>query len=107
MAKQFNFSAFGLDSFYLLGWFKKNGFKFDRSSRRWVVEKLPIENAEEFASYCRKYGLTFERSDRVITEFDYSDYLWDGQRDEIMNPTEKVEIPQPCLLYTSDAAEEG
>ena len=34
-----------------------------------------VNNAEEFASYCRKYGLTFERSDRVIIEFDYAEYL--------------------------------
>ena len=58
--------------YYHRDWFKKNGFKFDRSSRKWTVENLPIDNAEEFASYCRKYGLTFERSDRMITEFDYA-----------------------------------
>ena len=75
--------------------FEKNGFKFDRSSRKWTVENLPIDNAEEFASYCRKYGLTFERSDRMITEFDYADYLWDGRRDEFMKPSENIEIPQP------------
>ena len=74
---------------------KKNGFKFDRSSRKWIVEHLPIEHAEDFASYCRKYGLTFERSDRVITEFDYADYLWDGQRDDYMKPLESVDIPTP------------
>ena len=74
---------------------QKNGFKFDRSSRKWTVENLPIDNAEEFASYCRKYGLTFERSDRMITEFDYADYLWDGRRDEFMKPSENIEIPQP------------
>ena len=74
---------------------QKNGFKFDRSSRKWTVENLLIDNAEEFASYCRKYGLTFERSDRMITEFDYADYLWDGRRDEFMKPSENIEIPQP------------
>ena len=74
---------------------KKNGFKFDRSSRKWTVNDLPIEHAEEFASYCRKYGLTFERSDRMITEFDYADYLWDGQRDDYMKPLESVDIPTP------------
>ena len=41
MTKQITFSAFGRDSYYHREWFKKNGFKFDRSSRRWVVEKLP------------------------------------------------------------------
>ena len=82
MSNKISFSAFGRDSYYHRDWFKKNGFKFDRSSRKWVVENLPIEHAEDFASYCRKYGLTFERSDRVITEFDYADYLC-------------------CLLYTS------
>ena len=49
-----------------------------------LLNNLPIEHAEDFASYCRKYGLTFERSDRIITEFDYADYLWDGQRDDYM-----------------------
>ena len=95
MAKQITFSAFGRDSYYHREWFKKNGFKFDRSSRKWVVEHLPIEHAEDFASYCRKYGLTFERSDRIITEFDYADYLWDGQRDDYMKPIETVDIPTP------------
>jgi hypothetical protein len=70
MSKKITFSAFGRDSYYHRDWFKKNGFKFDRSARRWTVNELPIDNAEEFASYCRKYGLTFERSDRVISEFD-------------------------------------
>ena len=70
MSNKITFSAFGRDSYYHREWFKKNGFKFDRSSRKWVVENLPIEHAEDFASYCRKYGLTFERSDRIITEFD-------------------------------------
>ena len=59
------------------------------------VHELPIENAEEFASYCRKYGLTFERSDRMISQFDYADYLWDGQRDDFMQSYETVNIPQP------------
>ena len=95
MSKKITFSAFGRDSYYHRDWFKKNGFKFDRSSRKWTVENLPIDNAEEFASYCRKYGLTFERSDRMITEFDYADYLWDGRRDEFMKPSENIEIPQP------------
>ena len=56
---------------------------------------MPIELAEEFASYCRKYGLTFERSDRVITEFDYADYLWEGQRDNFMKKHEDQVIPKP------------
>ena len=43
----------------------------------------------------RKYGLTFERSDRMITEFDYADYLWDGRRDDFMKETEKIQIPEP------------
>ena len=29
------------------------------------------------------------------TEFDYSDYLWDGQRDDFMKPYEKVNLPTP------------
>ena len=95
MSKKITFSAFGRDSYYHREWFKKNGFKFDRSSRKWVVENLPIDYAEDFASYCRKYGLTFERSDRVITAFDYADYLWDGQRDDYMKAIDSVEIPSP------------
>ena len=74
---------------------KKMVFKFDRSARKWTVNELPIDNAEEFASYCRKYGLTFERSDRIISEFDYADYLWDGKREDFMKPYEIVRIPEP------------
>ena len=77
MTKKITFSAFGRDSYYHRDWFKKNGFKFNRSSRKWTVQELPVEHAEGFASYCRKYGLTFERSDRMITDFDYLEYLWD------------------------------
>ena len=95
MSKQITFLAFCRDSYYQRECFKKNGFKFDRSSRKWVVENLPIEYAENFASYCRKYGLTFERSDRIIMEFDYADYLWDGQRDDYMKPETSVKIPTP------------
>ena len=95
MSKKIIFSAFGRDSYYHREWFKKNGFKFDRSSRKWTVSELPIDNAEEFASYCRKYGLTFERSDRMITEFDYADYLWEGQRDDFMQPFKTPNIPVP------------
>ena len=95
MSKKITFSAFGRDSYYHRDWFKKNGFKFDRSSKRWTVSELPIDYAEEFASYCRTYGLSFERSDRIITEFDYADYLWDGQREELMKPYERINFPTP------------
>ena len=95
MSKKITFSAFGRDSYYHRDWFKKNGFKFDRSARKWTAYELPVENAKEFASYCRKYGLTFERSDRMITEFNYADYLWDRQRDEFMQPYEKLTLPTP------------
>ena len=95
MSKKISFSAFGRDSYYHRDWFKKNGFKFDRSSRKWSVSELPVENAEEFASYCRKYGLTFDRSDRMITEFDYAEYLWDGQRDDFMKPFKSQSLPIP------------
>ena len=40
MTKKITFSAFGRDSYYHRDWFKKNGFKFDRSSRKWTVENL-------------------------------------------------------------------
>tara|TARA_Y100000590_G_C15236926_1_gene832253 strand:- start:129 stop:428 length:300 start_codon:yes stop_codon:yes gene_type:complete len=95
MTKKIIFSAFGRDSYYHREWFKKNGFIFDRSSKKWTVHELPIEHAEEFASYCRKYGLTFERSDRKIKDFDYANYLWDGQRDDFMQPYEKISLPTP------------
>ena len=42
-----------------------------------------------------RYDRCMERSDRVITEFDYADYLWDGQRDEYMKPVELADIPTP------------
>ena len=51
MSKKITFSAFGRDSYYHRDWFKKNGFKFDRSSRKWTVNELPIEHAEEFATW--------------------------------------------------------
>ena len=95
MTKKITFSAFGRDSYYHREWFKKNGFKFDRSSRKWTVYELAITSAEAIASYCRKYGLTFERSDRMITDFDYSDYLWEGEREEFMKPYEKINLPAP------------
>ena len=95
MSKKISFSAFGRDSYYHREWFRKNGFKFDRSSKKWTVAEMPIDKAEEFASYCRKYGLTFERSDRVITEFDYADYLWDGQREDYMKTIVDQQIPKP------------
>ena len=95
MSKKITFSAFGRDSYYHREWFKKNGFKFNRSSRKWTVQELPIEKAEGFGSYCRKYGLTFERSDRMITDFDYSEYLWEGKRDDFMKPYEKIPLPTP------------
>ena len=50
MSKKITFSAFGRDSYYHRDWFKKNGFKFDRSSRRWTVENLPIEHAEDITA---------------------------------------------------------
>ena len=37
MTKNLIFSAFGRDSYYHREWFKKHGFKFDRSSRKWTV----------------------------------------------------------------------
>ena len=95
MTDKITFSAFGRDSYYHREWFKKNGFKFNRSSRKWTVQELPVEKAEGFASYCRKYGLTFERSDRMITDFDYLEYLWEGQRDDFMQPYEKITLPTP------------
>ena len=95
MSKKITFSAYGRDSYYHRDWFKEHGFKFDRSSKKWTVYELLVENAEKFASYCRKYGLTFERSDRVITEFDYAEYLWEGQRGEFMKPYQNVTLPKP------------
>jgi hypothetical protein len=95
MSKKIVFSAFGRDSYYHRDWFKQHGFKFDRSSRKWTVYDLLSDNAEEYASYCRKYGLTFERSDREISKFDYADYLWDGQRNDFMKPYKKVVFPKP------------
>ena len=95
MSKKITFSAYGRDSYYHRDWFKEHGFKFDRSSKKWTVYDLLVDNAENYASYCRKYGLTFERSDRVISEFDYAEYLWEGQRGEFMKPYQNVTLPKP------------
>ena len=94
MNKKITFSAFGRDSYYHREWFKKKGFKFDRSAKKWTVYNLPVEHAEEFASYCRKYGLSFERSDRIIEKFDYAEYLWEGQREDYMKPYQNVPLPK-------------
>ena len=66
MSKKIIFSAFGRDSYYHREWFKKHGFKFDRSSKKWVLYNILNDQAEEYASYCREFGLSFERSDRNI-----------------------------------------
>ena len=71
MSKKITFSAFGRDSYYHREWFKKHGFKFDRSSKKWTVYAISTDHAEEYASYCREYGLNFERSDRDIENFNY------------------------------------
>ena len=43
MSKKISFSAFGRDSYYHREWFRKNGFKFDRSSKKWTVAEMPID----------------------------------------------------------------
>ena len=95
MSKKIVFSAFGRDSYYYRDWFKKNGFKFDRSSRKWTVYNISNDAAEMFATYCRDYGLSFERSDRNIENFNYVNYLWEGRREEFMKPYEKKIVPKP------------
>ena len=89
MTKKIDFSAYGRDSYYHREWFKKHGFKFDRSSKKWRVYNILDLKAEEFASYCREFGLNFDRSDRNIKNFDYVDYLWEGRRNEFMDVPEK------------------
>ena len=95
MSKKIIFSAFGRDSYYHREWFKKHGFKFDRSSKKWVLYNVSNDQAEEYASYCREYGLSFDRSDRNIENFNYVDYLWEGRRDEFMKPHAKKNLPRP------------
>ena len=74
---------------------KKHGFKFDRSSKKWRVYNILDQKAEEFASYCREFGLNFDRSDRNIKNFDYVDYLWEGRRNEFMDVPEEKILPKP------------
>tara|TARA_Y100000590_G_scaffold308645_1_gene348462 strand:+ start:1835 stop:2143 length:309 start_codon:yes stop_codon:yes gene_type:complete len=95
MSKKITFSAFGRDSYYHREWFKKHGFKFDRSSKKWTVYAISTDHAEEYASYCREYGLNFERSDRDIENFNYVNYLWEGRRDEYMKPYKNKNLPTP------------
>ena len=95
MTKKITFSAFGRDSYYHREWFKKHGFKFNRSVKKWVVHNTNDLRAEKYASYCREYGLSFERSDRNIEVFDYVDYLWEGKRDDFMKPYENKILPTP------------
>ncbi|MBI28761.1 MAG: hypothetical protein CFH21_00465 [Alphaproteobacteria bacterium MarineAlpha5_Bin11] len=100
MAKKITFFAFGRDSYYHREWFKKHGFKFDRSSKKWAVYNLSEQLAEEYSSYCREFGLNFERSDRNIESFDYVDYLWEGRRGEFMKSYEKKILPKPLSQKT-------
>ena len=95
MTKKIDFSAYGRDSYYHREWFKKHGFKFDRSSKKWRVYNILDLKAEEFASYCREFGLNFDRSDRNIKNFDYVDYLWEGRRNEFMDVPEEKILPKP------------
>ena len=95
MTKKIDFSAYGRDSYYHREWFKKNGFKFNRSIKKWVVYNILIEKAEDYASYCREFGLSFDRSDRNIKNFDYVEYLWEGKRNEFMKPQEEKILPKP------------
>ena len=101
MSKKITFSAFGRDSYYHREWFKKHGFKFDRSSKKWTVYAISTDHAEEYASYCREYGLNFERSDRDIENFNYVNYLWEGRRDEFMKPIEDKVLPKPISEKTN------
>ena len=97
MTKKITFSAFGRDSYYHKEWFRKYGFKFDRSSKKWTVYAISTDHAEEYASYCREYGLNFERSDRDIENFNYVNYLWEGRRDEFMNLIKRKSFQNPYL----------
>ena len=60
------------------------------------------DQAEEYASYCREYGLSFDRSDRNIENFDYVNYLWDGRRDEFMKPYANKSLPIPLSKKNSN-----
>tara|TARA_Y100000590_G_scaffold380253_1_gene448437 strand:+ start:1595 stop:1897 length:303 start_codon:yes stop_codon:yes gene_type:complete len=95
MTKKIDFSAYGRDSYYHREWFKKNGFKFNRSSKKWIVYNILTEKAEDYASYCREFGLNFDRSDRNIKNFNYVEYLWEGRRNEFMKPQEEKILPKP------------
>ena len=95
MPKKLNFAAYGWDSYYHREWFKRHGFKFDRSSKKWVLYNVSNEQAEDYASYCREYGLSFDRSDRNIENFNYVEYLWEGRREDFMKPYENKVLPTP------------
>ena len=61
-----------------------------------TTEHVSINNFSGYCSgYCREYGLSFERSDRNIENFDYVSYLWEGKRDLFMKPYERKNLPTP------------
>ena len=95
MTKKITFSAYGRDSYYHREWFKKHNFKFERSSKKWILYNITNDEAENYASYCREYGLSFDRSDRNIEDFNYVDYLWEGRRSEFMKSYDKKILPTP------------
>ena len=52
MTKKITFSAYGRDSYYHREWFKKHNFKFERSSKKWILYNITNDQAENYASYC-------------------------------------------------------
>ena len=92
MSKKITFSAFGRDSYYHRDWFKKNGFKFDRSSRKWIVENLPIEHAERVTLYfdyrtkAKRINEAYEEMSRLNRD------IWDKQYEmrELMQRKENL-----------------
>ena len=60
-----------------------------------LPDDMPRLSDTDLFTNTRNWHPRLESLDRMITEFDYADYLWDGRRDEFMQESEKIKIPQP------------
>ena len=72
-----------------------------------VEKELLIKNSKNGSGptfYLKKFDsvqtkkngdIKFTISAKNMKEFDYAEYLWDGQREEFMKPFEQVTLPSP------------
>ena len=93
MTKKITFSAFGRDSYYHRDWFKKNGFKFDRSSKKWTVENLNVDNAEDDGNDMDNKVDIDTGMDNDINQNDREGMNVDVDANKVTVPGEKIVLP--------------